>query len=600
MCGIIGVALSEGRAAPLIVEGLRRLEYRGYDSVGVATLDGGTVRVAKARGKLAEVEARLGLSLLPGRVGIGHTRWATHGEPSDENAHPLTDCSGRVAVVANGIVENHAELRRMLVEEGHLFTSSTDTEVIAHMVEDGLRGGLDGLEALRRAAQAARGSIAVAALVAGEERILFYRRGSPLIVGLSRGAGYLASDIPALLGLAEEIYVLQDGDSGSLGAGALEIYDGQGRRVDPAERRLRVDWGAESVSRMGYPHFMLKEVYEQPIALERTLRGLRGLRGAAESLLEARHIYLAAAGTSFHAALAFAYLLPRLAGLPAHPLVASEYGMALPAIGPGDLLVAVTQSGETADTLAAMRAFKASGARVLAVVNVPGSAAAREADIVLYTRAGPEIAVAATKTFTTQLLTLSALALEAAALTGSMSPGELREAWAWLRRAPRAAADALRLSEKWSRRLASTMARSRGAYYLGRGLGVPVAMEGALKLKEIAYVHAEAYPAGESKHGPIALVEEGFPVVLVCPEEELLDKALAGLEEMKARGAYTALLAPTRSAEADMLLHMPSLHPVMAAIAYAVPLQLAAYHASVARGLNPDRPRNLAKSVTVG
>jgi len=599
LCGIFGVALSEGRAAPIIVRGLERLEYRGYDSVGVATVDGGALRVAKAVGRLAEAEARIGLSLLPGRVGIGHTRWATHGEPSWENAHPLTGCDGRVAVAANGIVENHAELRGMLVEEGHLFTGSTDTEVIAHMVEDGLRGGLSPLEALRLAAQAARGSIAVAALVAGEERIFFYRRGSPLVAGLARGAGYLASDIPALLGVAEEVYVLRDGDSGSIGAGTLEIYDGEGRRVDPAERRLVVGWGAESVSRMGYPHFMLKEIYEQPVALERTLRGLRGLRAAAGALLEARRIYLAAAGTSFHAALTLAYLLPRLAGLPAHPLVASEHGMVLPAVGPGDLLVAVTQSGETADTLAAMRAFKAAGAGVLAVVNVPGSAAAREADAVLYTGAGPEIAVAATKTFAAQLLALSALALEAAALRGSMSPRELGEAWAWLRRAPRLVAATLRASEGWSRRLASVMARSRGAYYLGRGLGLPVALEGALKLKEVAYVHAEAYPAGESKHGPIALVDEGFPVVVACPEEALLGKALAGLEEMRARGAYTALLAPTRSAEADMLLYMPGLHPVVAAIVYVVPLQLAAYHAAIARGLNPDRPRNLAKSVTV-
>jgi len=603
MCGIFAAASMAPWAARLVVEGLARLEYRGYDSVGVAALNGGRIEVRKARGQLAEVEARLGLSAIPGRAAIGHTRWATHGEPSDENAHPLLDCSGRVAVAANGIIENHAGLRASLEEAGHMFTSETDTEVLAHLVEEELSRGAGPLEALRLAAARAEGSVAVVALIAsGGERVYFYRRGSPLVVGLSGDAAYLSSDIPALLGVAEDILALADGDAGFIEPGRVYIVDAEGRPVAPEERRVRVEWRRDSVSRMGYPHYMLKEIWEQPQALEETLKGLGEAEEVARLIASARRVYATAAGTSLHAVIVFAQLLSRIARIPVHFFVSSEHRAYLPAVEEGDVLLAVTQSGETADTLAAMRDFKAHGARVAALINVPGSAASREADVVAYTRAGPEIAVAATKTFTTQLLMLSATAVYAAGLGGPLTPGEVREAVERLREAPRLVYASLNYSRQWSRTLAARLSSSRSAYYLGRGVGVPLAMEGALKLKEIAYVHAEAYPAGESKHGPIALVEQGFPVVFVSPESSLAGKMAGNIEEMKARGAYTAALAPPRAlgdAPVDLLLQLPQAPLHVAPVVYAPPLQLAAYHASVARGLNPDRPRNLAKSVTV-
>ena len=601
MCGIFGAALASQQAAPVVVEGLGRLEYRGYDSVGVATVQGEKLYIRKARGSLAEVEARLGLSRLPGRVAIGHTRWATHGEPSDANAHPLTDCRGRVALVANGIVENYAELRGQLLDRGHVYRSETDVEAIAHLVEEGLGRGLGPLEALREAAGQARGRIAVAMLVAGREEIYFYRRGSPLVVGLAGQASYLASDIPALLGVAERILVLEDGDSGVLRPGSAEIYDARGVRVEPSAREVRVEWGPGSASKMGYRHYMLKEIYEQPSALQETLSHLEGVEAAAHLVAGARRVYAAAAGTSLHAALLFSRLASLYAGVPVYTFTASEYRWLLPSVSEGDVLVAVTQSGETADTLEAMRGFAEKGARVVAVVNVPSSAATRLADITLYTRAGPEVAVAATKTFTAQTAVLAALALRVAAETGGLGDGEAASMLRELRGAPRLMARVLEAGGEWGRRLGWRLAAAGSAYYLGRGLSVPLAMEGALKLKEIAYVHAEAYPAGESKHGPIALVEPGFPVVFVDLGDES-EKLLGNVEEMRARGAYTALVGPKGSqgcGAADYCLQLPPAPLHVAAVTYIAPLQLAAYHASVTRGVNPDRPRNLAKSVTV-
>ena len=606
MCGIIAIAALGGSDVAIRVKrGLSKLEYRGYDSVGIASVYHGRIYVKKGKGKLSEVDLRLDLSSIPGKLVIGHTRWATHGEPSDINAHPHVDCKSIVAVVHNGIIENYLELKRKLRDRGHKFLSETDTEVIAHLIEEGIEQGLNGLEALKYAIRRIRGSYAIAVLIASEEdKIFFARRLSPLVVGLGKSANYIASDIPAFLEYTRKIIVVHDDEIGYITPTKVHIENLDGHSIDIGSRIVTVDWTPEMAMKGGYPHYMLKEIHEQPYALSQTVRGLDlELKKIHEIMSEAERVFLVAAGTSFHATLVFEYLLAKLANIATIPMIASEYPKYSGVIDRSDLVVAVSQSGETVDTLKAVREFKRRGARVIAITNVVGSAITRMSDLILYTRAGPEIGVAATKTFTTQLLVLSALAVNIAGAKGILETEEIDKRVSRFSRVADMVNEIINRYEGWAKRIAETIVNKQNMYYLGRGVAVPVAMEGALKMKEIAYIHAEAYPAGESKHGPIALIEEGFPVIFISIEDDLSKLLLGNIEEMRARGAYTIGIVSSEDRDLMEKLHefvtIPKQPIYIAPILYVVPLQLMAYYTAVKRGYDPDKPRNLAKTVTV-
>jgi glucosamine--fructose-6-phosphate aminotransferase (isomerizing) len=589
----------------LIKECLLNLEYRGYDSVGFAVYSSGRLVVRKSRGKILEVERKLGFDELDGFVAIGHTRWATHGEPSDSNAHPHVDCGGRVAVVHNGIIHNYLELREYLRGRGHVFRSETDTEVVPHLLEELLSRGYTTLDALRELARTLRGAYALAIVVSGEpDRIYFIRNVSPLVIGLLEGAVFLASDIPAFLRYTNRVVVLEDGDFGYVSPSGVYVENVVKGVVDWRGRLRVVDWTPDMVAKGGYPHFMLKEIHEQPTALRNTLASIPPEVGeAVKDVARAGRVFLAACGTSYHAALVGEYLLNTLCGLSATAFVASEYLRYRKVFREGDVLIAISQSGETIDTLMAVREARRRGARVIAVANVLYSAIPRESDAAIYTRAGPEIAVAATKTFTAQLVALLYLATEVARVLGSEDPGYLDLLRREMTSLPELAGEVIHVHEARIRRLAERMRGKVSAYYLGRGIGVPVSMEGALKLKEVAYIHAEAYPAGESKHGPIALVEEDFPVLFAVFDDEFRDLLLGNVEEMRARRAFTVGLVPRGYQDIarrfDFTVEMPRLTPYTAAVLYSIPYQLLAYYTSVAKGLDPDKPRNLAKTVTV-
>ncbi len=612
MCGIIGVTLRRGclggNAVPLLLEGLRRLEYRGYDSAGVALQvceDGScSLRVYKAKGKVEEVIARYGLDKLEALTGLGHTRWATHGPPSDVNAHPHLDCRGEIAVVHNGIIKNYASLRKMLEEKGHVFRSETDTEVVAHLLEELVASGMGMLEALGELVKLLEGSFALAILYARDPgRIYFARRESPLYAAIGECVSAVSSDIPSLLHISRDIVAVEDDEYGYIGPGTLELYR-DGRRVDWRTRVKRVEWSVEEASKGGYPHYMLKEIMEQPRAVYETLVGLLEDPAAVEAaglLAGASRVYATGAGTSYHATLVFKHFMHVYAATPVYDYISSEHEEYESVIREGDVLVAVSQSGETLDTLAAVKAAKARGARVVAVTNVVGSTLSRIADVTVYTRAGPEIGVAATKTFLTQLVALTYLAALVGRETGRLDEGDVGRIVESLRRGREAARSAERLNPH-IKLLASILlrGRTRSMFLLGRLLGAHLAREAALKVKEIAYLHAEAYPAGESKHGPIALVEDGFPVLFVgTPGVE--KRLYSNMEEMKARGAKVIVVGVDSygDAPADYKLLVGSYDEVAAPYALMPPLQLLAYHLAVLQGYDPDKPRNLAKTVTV-
>ncbi len=601
MCGIIGY-VGKRRAAPLLLEGLRRLEYRGYDSAGIATLEG-RIWVRKDAGRLEEIEKRLKLSSLPGKVGIGHVRWATHGSPSRKNAHPHLDDSGEVAVVHNGIIENYLELREVLERKGHRFVSETDTEVIPHLISHFLRRG-EGLErSVERAVRELRGSLAIAVLYEREpEKLIGVRRSSPLLVGRGEGEGFLASDIPALLPFTRRVIPLHEEEMAVLTPSSLSL------RHLPSGRELRrrsvlVRWTAEMAEKEGYPHFTLKEILEQPRAVEETLRGAgKEVERLSRFLLRAEHLYLVGCGTSYHAAVVGKYLLAKLAGLQAEAVVASEFSESCGGNGRMALL-AITQSGETADVLRAVRTARALGGRVACLTNVLGSSVTRESQLVCYTRAGPEVSVVATKTFTSQVAYLLLLSLRLGEESGRLRGSERRELLSSLLRSPRLMEDTLRSTSPRSRELARGLLREEHLYLVGRGLGYPIAMEGALKVKEISYLHAEALAGGELKHGTLALLERGTPVVAVAVPGEARGRLMGNLEEMRARGARMIVLAEEGDEEsrrhADVLVRVPRTGEFLSPLTFILPLQLLAYHLSVGRGLDPDRPRSLAKSVTV-
>src|SRR5262245_34538409 len=608
MCGIVGYT---GRrvALSVLVPALRRLEYRGYDSAGVATLNGSGIELCKAVGKIAALEAAVAESPLSGHVGIAHTRWATHGRPSEVNAHPHIDCSGRIAIVHNGIVENYAELRRELTEDGHRFRSGTDSEVIAHLIERYHDG--DFLEAVRKAAGRLAGGFAAACIAEDcPDTVVAFRSGSaPLVIGRRDGETFLASDIPALLGETDEVVILDENEMAVLTPGKVTLSTG-GRPVVRAP--LAVTCDVESAQKGGYPHFMLKEIHEQPEAVRQTigerldlLSGAVSIPELAISPVEARGLHrmqFIACGTSWHAALVGKYLIEELARLHVDVDLASEFLHRHPVLDSRVLTVAVSQSGETADVLGALRAAKRLGSRTVTICNVVGSSMTREAEGVLYTRAGLEIGVASTKAFTSQLVAMTMLAIKLGIERGFMEPQAAVTLLRALRDVP-AAMEAVLARETAIRRIADLFVDRANALYLGRGLAYPLALEGALKLKEVSYVHAEGYAGGEMKHGPIALVDPHTPIVALTPIGPTHEKMASNIEEVRAREGVVVAIATEgdRSIEerADAVVAVPPVLPALQPLVVALPLQLLAYHVGVLRGCDVDQPRNLAKSVTV-
>ncbi len=607
MCGIIAYVGTE-ECAPILLDGLRRLEYRGYDSAGVAVHDGSGLQVRRAAGKLSALGDVLARDPAHGTTGIGHTRWATHGKPSEHNAHPHV--SGDVAVVHNGIIENHVELKAALRAQGREFKSDTDTEIVAHLVDLHTTRGLDLFDAVKATLAQIRGAYAIAVLTRSDpSRVVLAKQASPLVLGVGEGVMLAASDVPALLAHTRDVIFLDDGEVAEISRKGARVETLAGERVDRAPQRIT--WSLMQAERGGYKHFMLKEIHEQPRAIEDTLRGRVRLESgdlepgemgiSADEAKAIKRVVLLACGTSFHASLHGRYLLESLARVPAVADLASEFRYRDPVVGEGDLVVAVSQSGETADTLAAAKEARERGARVLAVVNVQGSAIARMAHGALYTHAGPEIGVASTKCFTAQLAALTMLAVHLGRARGAISAEVGRELLQELVMAPqkmRAALDDAANVERVSRSILQT----RDALFLGRGLSSAVALEGALKLKEISYVHAEGYAGGEMKHGPLALVDRDMPVVCLLPSDSTLEKMLSNVQEVKARdGRIIAVVDEPKVAEelgADAL-PVPRAHEAVAPLLTIVPLQLLSYYVADLRGTDVDQPRNLAKTVTV-
>lgn len=608
MCGIVGYT---GRrpVQDILIEGLSRLEYRGYDSAGVAIEQDGKLEVVHRKGKVSSLAHTLGHFDFTGTCGIGHTRWATHGRPSEANAHPHTSCNGRIAVVHNGIIENFAELREELEGLGHVFTSQTDTEVIPHLVEEAYRECHDLMQAVHEAAERLIGAYAIAVVSSDEPGTLVVsRKDSPLVVGLAGDGAYVASDIIAVIDATRDVAVLSDGDIAKLTPESSEFFNVRGERFQP--EITHVDWDVDVAEKGGYPDFMLKEIHEQPRVIRDTLAG-RLVNGAlaideldlsVEELNLIDRVYVIACGTSYHAGLIAKNLIEGWARIPTEVEVASEFRYRNPIITPTTLVVAVSQSGETADTLAAIRDARVKGARVFGITNVVGSPVARESDGVIYTKANKEIAVASTKSFLGQVVSLTLLAMLLAQVKGKLKMNQVRLLFRELAdtadQVERILADTSAIDEA-----ARACKDAASALFVGRGMGAAISYEGALKLKEISYLHAEAYPAGEMKHGPIALLDEGFPVIAVATKSPVYDKLISNLQESKARGAMVVAIATEGDQEikqhADHVIYIPKVRDAFSAITASVPLQLFARAIAVERGCDVDQPRNLAKSVTV-
>jgi glucosamine--fructose-6-phosphate aminotransferase (isomerizing) len=608
MCGIVGIA-GTGEAAPAILEALKRLEYRGYDSAGIATLVNGHIERRRMPGKLSKLDQALRHEPLAGVTGIGHTRWATHGAPTEINAHPHT--SDRVALVHNGIIENFRDLREELIAKGHRFDSETDTEVAVHLVTDYLDQGLDPTQAAMETARRLTGAYAIAMIFRGEDRLIIgVRRGSPLAVGYGVNEGYLGSDAIALAPFTNRVSYLEDGDVVVIRGPEIRIFDGEGR---PANREVKItNASAGLVDKAGYRHFMAKEIHEQPEVVSHTLAHYLdpetrrvALRNPAvlEALTKAPRLTISACGTAYYAGLVGKYWFEKLARLPVEADVASELRYRDAVYPAGGAALFISQSGETADTLAALRDAKNHGQTTIAIVNVPESTIAREADIVLPTFAGPEIGVASTKAFTCQLSVLVCLAIAAGRARETLSPANENAHVSSLLEVPRHMVDALK-REYRIEALGYEMSKASDVLYLGRGVNFPISLEGALKLKEISYIHAEAYAAGEMKHGPIALIDENMPVVVIAPCDPLFEKTISNMQEVMARGGRVILVSDCRGIQqaGDRVwtsLEVPETDWLIAPLLYALPMQLLAYHTAVAKGTDVDQPRNLAKSVTV-
>ena len=606
MCGIFGSVANEGDVASLIHAALKRLEYRGYDSVGEVTVHEGKLHIKKDEGKIDEVHKLHDLDDLPGRLGVGHTRWATHGAPSKINAHPHTDCTGEVAVVHNGIIENFSELKGELENLGHSFKSKTDTEVIPHLIEEYLKRGSSLAEAVRDAVRRLEGSYAIAVVSSMEpDKIVCARKESPLVVGIAEDASYCASDIPAFLPLTNKVVIIENAELVVLRDDMYEI-----RRVDDWQPVLRepevITWTPQMAEKQGFSHFMLKEIHEQPLCLRNTLR-LQDLYLdlMAAFLDRAGEVFLVACGTSYHACLAASYMFSKLAYLATHPVIASEFieqqGMA---VNINSTILAVSQSGETADTLAAVEYARNRAATILGLTNVIGSTLTRVSRVYICQQSGPEIGVAATKTFTSQLSVLAQLALRVAKIRGKISHTQIEDFEEMLNQIPDIVEKTIHKDEERIKQLAKKYRDKKVFFFLGRGISSATGLEGRLKLLEIAYAPSIAYPAGESKHGPISLVEEGFPVIFVCPPDDTRKTIFGNIMEMKARGASIIAVIEEGDEEikkiVDDYIEIAGAVPeILSSIPFAVPLQLFAYYMAVERGCNPDQPRNLAKSVTV-
>ena len=608
MCGIVGY-VGPREASDVLISALKRLEYRGYDSAGVAALDGDGIQVRRCVGKLGNLEKLLAQTPLAGSIGIGHTRWATHGRPSEENAHPHR--AGRVVLIHNGIIENYLELRAELVKRGRKILSETDSEVIAHLIDEELRPGVSLVEATRRSVGRLHGSFSIVVMSETErDRLVAAKTATPIVIGLGENENLIASDIPAILEYTRDMLFLEDGEIAEVTRDAVTLSDfaGQPRRRDAR----RVTWDAVTAQKGGFKHFLLKEIHEQPQALIDTLRGrirlesgdvhLAELEPIAERLERIERVTLTACGTAWHATLVGKFFLNQLTRLPVEVDYASELRYRNPVLGERDLLVVVSQSGETADTLGAVEEAKRAGAATLAICNVVDSSIARRADAVVYTHAGPEISVASTKAFTTQLAALLMLAVSLGRRLGRLDDEPARSVLTQLRNIPQLIEQSLAVEQAVAQ-LARKYSQARDFLYLGRGINYPIALEGALKLKELSYIHAEGYPAGEMKHGPIALITEALPVVVLLPHDDVYAKTLSNLKEVESRGGKIIAVTDERSDDlAEMatdLLLVPSSSALLSPFLMTIPLQLLAYYVAVERGSDVDQPRNLAKSVTV-
>ena len=608
MCGIIGY-VGKKKAGPILLDGLTKLEYRGYDSAGIAVLGESDIRVSKGVGRLIALQAQLAKNMPAGKIGIGHSRWATHGCPSDENSHPHTDCSGKFAVVHNGIVENYMALRAELEGEGHKFLSETDTEVVPHLVEKYYQG--DFRTAVVKAIARLHGSYALVFLSAYDPDKLFcIKQDNPMVIGLGKGENFIASDIPAVIAYTKKTYIMNDGELAEVRADGVKITDVEGNAIEKSIYEVR--WSAEAAEKGGYEHFMLKEIFEQPKAIRETLRGRIDTNGCCITFDELKwtpeyfaqfdKIVITACGTAYHAGLVGKYYIEQLVRIPVEVDLASEYRYRNPMINERVLTIIVSQSGETSDTLAALRESKRRGSKTLAITNVVGSTAAREADNVIYTWAGPEIAVASTKAYTTQLVTLCMFALYCSGLKGCDNQAVVSEIIYGLSELPALLHETFENIEP-IKNFAALYGNSEDLFFLGRLLDYAVALEGALKLKEISYIHAEAYAAGELKHGTLALIEEGVPVFAIATQSAVFDKMMSNVKEVKARGAKVIGIAQQSNNEIDKYVDhkitIPDCTEYLAPILAVIPLQLYAYYSAVVRGCDVDKPRNLAKSVTV-
>lgn len=606
MCGIIGI-VGHNPATPRLLDALKRLEYRGYDSAGIATLVNGGIDRRRAEGKLVNLDDRLKQQPLSGTTGIGHTRWATHGVPNEQNAHP--HATDRVAVVHNGIIENFQELRKEVGNAGCKLASETDTEVIAHLVTLYLENGLSPKDAVFETLKRLQGAFALGFIFAGEHDLMIAaRQGSPLAVGFGDDEMYLGSDALALAPLTNKILYLDDGDWAVMTSSSADIYNAAGDKVERPVRQTELSGAA--IGKGGYRHFMLKEIYEQPQVIGDTLQSLINpserrliMPSGNIDLAKADRLTLIACGTSYYACMAAKYWFESLARIPVEVDIASEYRYRDPVPPANGVAIFISQSGETIDTLAALRQAKAGGQKILSIVNAPESAIARESDAVLQTLAGPEIGVASTKAFTTQLTVLASLAIATAEARGTIDAAEVSDLVGALTEVPARAAEVLNHDDA-IRTLAARVAEARDVLYLGRGTSYPIALEGALKLKEISYIHAEGYAAGEMKHGPIALIDEAVPIICIAPSDKLFEKTASNIQEVKARGGKVIVFTDTKGAErlsdgAEAVIALPAVNAFVSPILYAIPVQLLAYHVAVIKGTDVDQPRNLAKSVTV-
>jgi glucosamine--fructose-6-phosphate aminotransferase (isomerizing) len=613
MCGIIGY-IGPKDVVPVLIDGLRRLEYRGYDSAGVAVVSDGSVNLRRSAGKLSNLEQVIRLDPISGAYGVGHTRWATHGRPTEENAHPHRDCTGKIVVVHNGIIENYLDLKQELQRQGHTFVTETDTEIVAHLVEREMKD--DGLEnAVRRALILMRGLFALVLISADDpEKIVAVRNGPPIVVGLGDGEFFVASDIPAILSHTRDVVFLGDEEMAVITRTGVSFTDFFGRPVSKATQRVL--WDPIMAEKAGYKHFMLKEIYEQPTAARETILGrvsqdtgkvfLEQMTIGDTELAAIERVTLLACGTSWHAALVGKFLIEQLARIPVEVDYGSEYRYRNPISSPNTLAVVITQSGETADTLAALREAKRDGARSIAICNVVGSMATRETDGTVYTHAGPEIGVASTKAFTSQLVALYLLALRLGQVRGALSLGASKPHVDALLQLPLLLEQALKVAPEIEE-VGARFHKRTDFLYLGRGINYPIALEGALKLKEISYIHAEGYPAGEMKHGPIALIDERMPVVTIAPRDHVFEKMIGNMQEVKARGGSVVALttrgddklASILDPKHDFIIELPHAPELLTPIMMVIPLQLLAYDMAVRRGCDVDQPRNLAKSVTV-